>query len=212
MRIPNIPPPKIENKITTNKFSPNAIFSEGTLNKLEQVITVNEATELKVPVHHPIKWACINKAWLISKILLLKIVNKMVLLITGCMQIIEKKHIVRGIIIKIKKSGMFWILNISKDKLLFSALVIRNPIIIAKLIITISSMFFLIEEIVFVKMNFNSIGVRKKYKTIKIGIIRITADKAVKLKIRAKTTIMDIITNRYIKIGLKQFNEALNKL
>ena len=128
------------------------------------------------------------------------------------MQIIEKKHIVKGIIIKIKKSGIFWILNISKDKLLFSALVIRNPIIIAKLIITISSMFFLIEEIVFVKMNFNSIGVRKKYKTIKIGIIRITADKAVKLKIRAKTTIMDIITNRYIKIGLKQFNEALNKL
>ena len=50
-----MPPPKIEKRITTNKFSPNAIFSEGTLNKFEQVITVNDATELKVPVHQPIK-------------------------------------------------------------------------------------------------------------------------------------------------------------
>ena len=37
-------------------------FKDGTENKLEHVITVNDATELNVPVHQPIKCACIKSA------------------------------------------------------------------------------------------------------------------------------------------------------
>ena len=59
---PKTAPPKIENKTTTKIFSPNAILKDGTVNKLEHVITVNDATELNVPVHQPIKCACIKSA------------------------------------------------------------------------------------------------------------------------------------------------------
>ena len=102
---PKITPPKIENKITTKIFSPNAILNDGTENKLEHVITVNDATELNVPVHHPIKCACIKSAWLISNIELLNIVNNIVLLITGWIHSIDRIHIISGTKIKIKKLG-----------------------------------------------------------------------------------------------------------
>lgn len=102
---PKTAPPKIENKTTTKIFSPNAILKDGTVNKLEHVITVNDATELNVPVHQPIKCACIKSAWLISKIELLNIVNNIVLLITGWIHSIDRIHIVNGIKIKIKKLG-----------------------------------------------------------------------------------------------------------
>jgi len=64
-------------------LTPKQSFDDGTLNKVEHVITDSEVTELIVPVHQPIRWACIMSGPLILKLDVVKILRSIVLEITG---------------------------------------------------------------------------------------------------------------------------------
>ena len=59
-------PPTTAKESAIKVFGPKHNFVEVTLNKRAHVITDSEETELIVPVHHPIKCACIIKALLTS--------------------------------------------------------------------------------------------------------------------------------------------------
>ena len=78
---------------------------ELVLNSREQVITESDEIELMVPVHQPIKCACIISGALISELELVKILSNTVLDITGCMPIRDKEAIAVGMKIKINQLG-----------------------------------------------------------------------------------------------------------
>ena len=92
--------------MATNEFIPKAILNEETLKRAELVSTESDATELIVPVHQPIKWACIINEGLISNDWLVNTDSKNVEDITGWIPIIATKAIDNGMNIKTNHSGM----------------------------------------------------------------------------------------------------------
>ena len=80
------------------------------------VKTDNEATELIVPAHHPIKCACTIKAKFKSKFFPVKTESKKVEEITGCIPIIETNAIDNGIKIKTNHSGIKRKYSLQLDK------------------------------------------------------------------------------------------------